>query len=387
MNPDASTGQYVDQGEGSRAFVSNSLPPNPPIRLKGDTQVLLSQANIALGRLDGSIQTLPNPDIHVGMYLLKEALMSSQLEGKQCSLAYVLTEEVRTLSRPRFRYIEKVFNYISATNHGLELLKYQPFSLDILQKTHAWLMAGTPGLDLSVGEWRQTRIRPGPPGSRLHPAAYSPPRYREIPGAMRELESFLSKKDTVPLLLRIAYVHAQLAAICPFYVGNDQIGRLLITLMLSEDGTLAKPVLYLSQYFSRHRQRYYYHLQGVRDHGGWESWLAFFLRGVIEVSEQATPIARDILKLRERDRQTIDGLYGTLPPKGHRLLEVLFERPFITVSGSQDLIGLTYSSTKTLIDRFVEKGILNKLTGRGNFQIFQYTDYVNLFTDEPWDNE
>ena len=263
----------------------------------------------------------------------------------------------------------------------------QSLSLDILRQTHARLLAGVRGHELSPGEWRQTLVWIGPPSSRLNEAAFVPPPPQEVPGALRELERFLSEKSTLPLLVRVGLAHAQLETIHPFRDGNGRIGRLFITLMLCEQRTLAKPVLYLSHYFKRHRQRYYDHLQAVRDHGDWESWLAFFLQGVIEVSGQATCTARDILTLRERHRQIITGRFGRAAANGHRVLEILFERPFITAPGIRDLLGTSYAAANNLVARFVENGILKEFTGQKRNRIFQYADYINLFTDEPWDDE
>lgn len=383
MNLGARAGRYVEQDGGYQAFVPTPLPPNPPIRLEGDLQALLSEADVALGRLDGSIQTLPNPYLFVAMYVRKEAVLSSQIEGTQSSLVDVLAAEAKALSPDRPQDFDEVLNYVGAMQLGLELLRDRPRFLDILRQTHARLLAGARGHKLSPGEWRQTLVWIGPPGSRPREATFIPPPPEEVPGALRELERFLSEERTLPLLVRAGLAHAQLETIHPFRDGNGRIGRLLIALMLCEREVLAKPVLYLSHYFKRHRQQYYDRLQAVRDRGDWESWLAFFLRGVVEVSEQATRTARDILSLRERHRQIITANFGGAAGNGHRILEILFERPFITVPAVRDLLGTGYAAANNLVTRFVQSGILKEFTGQKRNRIFQYADYINLFSDKP----
>ena len=383
MNPDTRAGRYVEQDGGYQAFIPAPLPPHPPIRLEGDLQALLSEADVALGRLDGSIQTLPNPYLFVTMYVRKEAVLSSQIEGTQSSLVDVLAAEAKALSPDRPQDFDEVLNYVGAMQLGLELLRDRPRFLDILRQTHARLLAGARGHKLSPGEWRRTLVWIGPPGSRPREATFIPPPPQEVPGALRELERFLSEERTLPLLVRVGLAHAQLETIHPFRDGNGRIGRLLITLMLCEREVLAKPVLYLSHYFKRHRQQYYDRLQAVRDHGDWESWLAFFLRGVVEVGGQATRTARDILSLRERHRQIITANFGGAAGNGHRVLEILFERPFITVPAVRDLLGTGYAAANNLVTRFVQSGILKEFTGQKRNRIFQYADYINLFADKP----
>lgn len=387
MSPDTETGRYVEQGEGYRAFIPKPLPPDPPVRVEGSLQALLSEADVALGRLDGSIQTLPNPYLFVTMYVRKEAVLSSQIEGTQSSLVDVLAAEAKALSPDRPQDFDEVLNYVGAMHLGLELLEARPRFLDILRQTHARLLAGARGHDLSPGEWREVPVWIGPPGSHLREATFVPPPPQEVPDALRDLERFLSEESALPLLVRVGLVHAQLETIHPFRDGNGRIGRLLITLMLCEQGVLAKPVLYLSHYFKRYRQEYYDHLQAIRDHGDWEAWLAFFLRGVVEVSGQATRTARDILALRERHREIITGGFGHAAANGHRVLEDLFERPFITVPGVRDLLDTSYATANNLVARFVKSGILKEFTGQRRNRIFQYVDYIGLFSDEPRGDE
>lgn len=377
------SGQYVNQDGGYRAFIPTPLPPNPPIKIEGELQTRLSKADVALGRLDGSIQTLPNPDLFVAMYIRKEAVLSSQIEGTQSSLMDVLAAEARVLSPGRPRDVDEVFNYVRAINYGLEHLEDLSLSVRLLREIHAQLLAGARGQHLTPGKLRRTQVWIGPTNCGLSEATFVPPPPDQVPKALYELERFLRGHNSVPLLVRVGLAHAQFETIHPFRDGNGRLGRLLITLMLCERRTLIKPVLYLSYFFKRHRQQYYDHLQAVRDHGAWESWLAFFLQGVLEVSEQAARTAREILILRERHRQVITDRFGGAAANGHRVLEVLYERPIISAPGIRDLLGISYQAANNLVSRFVQTGVLLEFTGQKRNRMFLYADYMNLFAEEP----
>lgn len=355
------------------------LPPDPPIRLEGELQTLLSRADRALGRLDGSIQTLPHPDLFVAMYVRKEAVLSSQIEGTQSSLQDVLAAEARVLSADRPDDVDEVFNYVGAMNHGLSRLATLPVSVRLIREIHERLLAGVRGQHRSPGELRTSQNWIGPGGCTLAEATFVPPPPHEVPRMLGELEGFLHDESPLPLLIRIGLAHAQFETIHPFLDGNGRIGRLLITFLLCEKQVLLKPVLYLSYYFRRHRQRYYEHLQTVRDEGAWEAWLAFFLTGVVEVSQQATETARRILALRERQRQVITESFGRAAGNGHRVLEHLYQHPIVAASEVQDLIQTSYPAANNLVRQFVKHGVLSEMTGQKRNRRFIYRDYIDLF--------
>lgn len=380
-------GRYAKQPNGYRAFIPSPLPPEPKIRLEGDLQTLLSQADRALGRLDGSIQTLPHPDLFVAMYVRKEAVLSSQIEGTQSSLQDVLAAEARVLSSRRPSDVGEVFNYVGAMNYGLERLQDLPVSIRLIREIHAKLLTGVRGQHLTPGELRNSQNWIGPSGCTLAEATFVPPPPHEVPSALTNLERFLHAEIRLPLLIKIGLAHAQFETIHPFLDGNGRIGRLLITFLLCEKQVLLKPVLYLSYYFKRYRQQYYEHLQAVRDEGTWERWLAFFLKGVFEVSQQATNTARQILSLREEHRQIITNQLGRAAGNGHRVLELLYQNPIVSISEVQHLIGTTYPAANNLVTRLVEHGILQELTGQRRNRRFIYMDYIRLFHDEPKDVE
>jgi Fic family protein len=376
-------GRYVQQPTGYRAYIPNPLPPAPAVVISPEMQVLLSQADRALGRLDGSLQTLPNPDLFVFMYVRKEAVLSSQIEGTQSSLQDVLAAEAQILAPNRPRDVNGVVNYVGAMNYGLERLKTLPVSVRLIREIHAELLRGVRGQHLTPGKIRTSQNWIGPSGCALHEATFVPPPPHELMQHLGDLERFLPAEAPLPLLIRIGLAHVQFETIHPFLDGNGRVGRLLITLLLCEQKILLKPVLYLSHYFKRNRQHYYNQLQSVRDHGTWESWLTFFLRGVIEVSGQATETARRILTLRETDRSTITEHFGRAAGNGHRVLEYLYEHPIVSVHQVQKLTGTTYVAANSLVARFVRSGILNETTGQARNRRFMYQRYINLFSDDP----
>lgn len=376
-------GQYVLQPEGYRAFIPAPLPPQPPVQTAGEMQILLSDADRALGYLDGSIQTLPNPDLFVFMYVRKEAVLSSQIEGTQSSLQDLLEAEAKILAPNRPKDVDEVVNYVSAMNLGLELLKDSSISVSIIRKIHERLLQGVRGSNFSPGELRNVQNWIGYAGCTPNEAVFVPPPYNEVPRKLAELEGFFRNTE-LPPLITIGIVHAQFETIHPFLDGNGRVGRLLISFLLAERKILQKPVLYLSHYFKNHREDYYTHLQNVRDRGDWESWLEFFLRGVKEVSGEASETAGKIIALREEHRATIAENLGHAAGNGHRVLEYLYQRPIVSVKEVQGLIGTTYAAANNLVAQMARNGILHEFTGRARNRRFIYRDYISLFhSDEP----
>ena len=377
-------GVYERQRTGYRAFVPRPLPPVPPIQLTGELQKLLSQADLALGRLDGSIQTLPNPDLFVFMYVRKEAVLSSQIEGTQSSLQDLLSAEARIFNPRAPNDVDEVINYVAAMNHGLTRLADLPVSVRLFREIHAKLLAGVRGSRLQPGELRTSQNWIGPGGCTLNEASFVPPPPDRVAECLGALETFLHADDSdLPILIRIGLAHAQFETIHPFLDGNGRIGRLLITFLLVDSGVLQRPVLYLSHYLKQHRKRYYELLQATRDDGAWEEWLAFFLQGVSEVSAQAAETARRILALRERDRTLIVDYLGRAAGNGQRVLDHLYQRPILTVNDVRDLLGVTYPAANQLVERLVEIDVLSEVTGQARNRRFRYGAYVDLFDADP----
>lgn len=381
--PSARAGRYVRQPTGYSAFLPAPLPPDPPVALGGELQALLSRADRALGRLDGSVVTLPNPDLLVFMYVRKEAVLSSQIEGTQSSLQDLLAAEAELFEPAELpRDVDEVINYVSAMNYGLARVADLPVSVRLIKEIHQRLLNGVRGDRLTPGELRRSQNWIGPAGRGLADATFVPPPPEDVPAALGDLERFLHASDELPLLIRIGMAHAQFETVHPFLDGNGRVGRLLVTFLLTERGALHKPVLYLSQYFMRHRQEYYDRLQAVRDRGDWESWLSFFLRGVEQVSLEATETSRRVLALRERHRAAITEHLGRTAGNGHKVHEALFHRPVVTVGVVQQMTGVTFAAANQLVSRLASIGVLREITGYSRNRRFRYDEYVRLFTTE-----
>jgi Fic family protein len=343
----------------------------------------LAEASLALGRLDGSVSTLPNPDLFVFMYVRKEAVLSSQIEGTQSSLQDLLAAEADLLgdsSRPKD--VDEVINYVAAMNYGLARLAKLPVSTRLIREIHGELMKDVRGSRLQPGELRTSQNWIGPAGATIADASFVPPPPHEVAAALSALEKFIHRRDATPLLARVGLAHAQFETIHPFLDGNGRVGRLLITFLLCESGVLAKPVLYLSHYFKKHRKEYYEQLQAVRDDGAWEQWLEFFLRGIAVVSTEAADTARRILALREMHRATITEHLGRAAGNGLKVLESLYQRPIVSVADVMALTGTTRPSANTLVARLVQFGVLEEITGHARNRRFSYGPYVRLFSEE-----
>jgi Fic family protein len=375
------SGRYVTQPSGYRAFLPASLPPDPPIRIEGDFQRLLSQADRALGRLDGSIQTLPNSDLFVFMYVRKEAVLSSQIEGTQSSLQDLLAAEADLFTADMPRDVDEVVNYVGAMNHGLERLKELPLSIRLISEIHGRLLQGVRGAHLTPGELRRSQNWIGPGGCGLNDATFVPPPPDEVAPALGDLEIFLHNPGDIPALVQIGLAHAQFETIHPFLDGNGRVGRLLITFFFCQQEILQRPVLYLSYYFKRHRAEYYDRLQAVRDRGDWEGWLNFFVTGVLETSREATETARRILALREEHRSRITENLGRAAGNGHRILEHLYQRPVLKVAEIEKLLDITYAAANGLVSRLAALGLLQEITGQKRHRVFRYAPYLDLFAD------
>ncbi|MCY4110693.1 MAG: Fic family protein [Chloroflexi bacterium] len=369
-------GRYVAQPQGYRAFMPSPLPPEPPVQLDGGLQALLSQADQALGRLDGSIQTLPDPDLFVFMYVRKEAVLSSQIEGTQSSLQDVLAAEAQIRSPDRPRDVDEVINYVTAMNHGLDRLQTLPISVRLIREIHAWLLEGVRGSRLQPGELRRRQNWIGPTGCTLNEATFVPPPHRVVPNALGALEAFIHSPSELPVLIQIGLIHAQFETIHPFLDGNGRVGRLLITFLLCQRGILGEPVLYLSHFFRQHRGEYYDRLQAVRDRGDWEGWLAFFLRGAAAVSSEAAETVRRILTLREEHRALVTERLGRAAADGHRVLGRLYRQPFLTVADVPPITGTNYPAANRLVARLVRIGVLEEITESRRNRVFRYGPYL-----------
>jgi Fic family protein len=371
-------GVYIQQPTGYRAFVPATLPPDPPIKME-TLEPLLSQASAAVGRLDGAASTLLNPDLFVAMYVRREAVLSSQIEGTQSTLEDLLTYEMDADDPRPLKDVEEVVNYIAAMNYGLERLETLPPSSRLIREIHGKLLRGGRGAERSPGEFRTSQNWIGPGNAPLSLATFVPPPVHELGAALANFERFLNGEQQLPILVHCGLAHAHFETIHPFLDGNGRVGRLLITFLLVYRGMLVKPMLYLSHYLKTHRTAYYDHLMAVRNDGDWEGWLQFFLRGVQDTAEEATANIRAINKMREEHHRLIQEQGGTATT--FRVHDLLFYQPIVTVPFVVRTLSVSFHTALRAMTQLEEFAIVTELTASRRNRRFRYSPYLALFED------
>src|SRR5215471_6578953 len=372
-------GRYIVKKSGDesfRAFVPPPLPPKPPVKLDL-LQRLLEEANQALGRLDGLTSILPDPSLFIYLYVRKEAVLSSQIEGTQSSLSDLLLFESEETPGVPLEDVQEVSNYVAAMNHGLRRLQEGfPLSLRLICEIHGILLAHGRGSDKHPGEFRTSQNWIG--GTRPGNAPFVPPPPQDVIECMGALETFLHRDlpDT-PLLVKAALAHVQFETIHPFLDGNGRLGRLLITFLLCAAGAIREPILYLSLYFKTHRQRYYELLDRVRATGDWETWLEFFLAGVKETSVQASQSAHQILTLLEEDRRKIERL-GRPAASILRLHQHMLRKPILSIPATAEQLSVSAPTVAKAIHHMQRLGIVRETTGKQRHRLFVYRRYVDI---------
>lgn len=372
-------GVFVRQSGGYESFRPAPLPPDPPIEIGQRLALLLSRADQAIGRLDGAIQNMPNPDLFVAMYVRQEAVLSSQIEGTQSTLDDLLAVELEP-SLGDARDVDEIVNYVRAMKYGLDRLSSVPLSLRLIREIHAQLLAGGRGANKQPGEFRRDQNVIAAGGVRdIRQATFVPPTVPDMTAALDNFERLLHTATELPVLLQIGIAHAQFETIHPFLDGNGRVGRLLITFQLVHGGVLHRPVLYLSLYLKRNRLDYYDQLMSVRHTGAWEGWLEFFIRGVAETAEEATRKAQAIVALQERLRRQIQS--ERMPTSALRLLDHLFDRPLTHVKLASAQLGVSFVTANKLLELFERNGVVREVTGRKRDRIFRFEPYLGLFDD------
>lgn len=371
------SGKFIRQQSDYTAFIPNPLPPEPPVQIDSEMLYLLSAADRRLGRLDGITQILPNPDLFVAMYVKKEAVLSSQIEGTQASLLDILEEDDENHTYKE-KSVEEVVNYVSAMNYGIKRLQELPLCLRLIKEIHSVLLKNVRGGERNPGEFRKSQNWIGPGGCTLSTATFVPPPVLEMQEAMSNLEIFLNNDaDTIPPLIKIGLLHAQFETIHPFLDGNGRVGRLLITFWLCQQEILTKPLLYLSYYFKQNRLEYYDRLMEVRLRGDWEGWIKFFLKGIADVSDEAINTAKRILVLKDHHTSLISQQTKN-PSNGLKLLEILFEHPLITIGKVAEMLEVSYPTANTLVNDFCNIGLLKSNSQTQRNKKFSYFEYVNI---------
>lgn len=375
-------GRFVSRataGEPFEAFVPNPLPPDPPIELGGERSERLSEATLALGRLDGVFIVLPDKLHFLYQYVRKEAVLSSQIEGTQSSLSDLLLFEAEEAPGVPLHDVIEVSQYVGALDHGLHRIRGGfPISARLFREIHGVLLSRGRGSDRDPGEFRRSQNWIG--GTRPGNAAFVPPPPEVVVELMSDLERFLHQGARLPPLIKAALAHLQFETIHPFLDGNGRVGRLLITLLLCEANVLTEPLLYLSLFFKVHRQRYYELLQQVRTDGDWEDWIDFFLDGVTQTARGAVDTANRALDLIARDRDRI-GEIGRVSSSALRVFSVLQKQPVITISQADERLGLSRPTIGAAFRRLEEMGIVREVSGRKRGQVFVYREYLDLLSE------
>ncbi|MCK5125357.1 MAG: Fic family protein [candidate division Zixibacteria bacterium] len=377
------TGQYIistTTGENFKAFVPAPLPPVPPLEVNNNLREQLDNAILLLGRLDSLSDLLPDPLLFIYMYVRKEAVLSSQIEGTQSSLSDLLLFENDAVPGVPIDDVREVSNYVSALNHGLERIKSGfPISSRLIRDIHRILLSKGRGSAKKPGEFRRSQNWIG--GSRPGNARFVPPPHDYLPDCMSALENFIhDKPQKTPILIKAALVHAQFETIHPFLDGNGRLGRLLITLMLCSHNILKEPMLYLSLFFKNHRQDYYECLQDLRTKGNWEHWLSFFLEGIILTAEQAIGTAKTILSMQKKHREIVvknqHNVNSVL-----RVFDCFQLQPVASIQTIAKKTELSPPTISSALKELQKLGIVEEVTGMRRNRLYRYKDYLAILSE------
>ena len=381
MNKEDRVGTYVKSttaGESYSAYVPKPLPPVPGLQMDA-IHPLLEKANLAVGRLDGIGSILPDQELFLYMYIRKEAVLSSQIEGTQSSLSDLLMYENEEAPGVPEHDVIEVSNYVAAMEHGLNrLAEGFPVCLRLIKEIHEVLLSKGRGSIKQPGEFRKSQNWIG--GTRPGNAKFVPPPHEQLMGLLGELEKFIYDSGSLPTLIKVALAHVQFETIHPFLDGNGRLGRLLITFILCSDGVLEKPLLYLSLYFKTHRELYYDYLQSVRKTGDWESWITFFLEGVIETADQAVVTAKRIIDVITEDRKKIESL-GSSSSSALMVHHYLEKHSITDIGHIVKHCGLTVPTVTKSIKSLEKLGIVEEITGKERYKIYVYKKYLNVLSD------
>lgn len=371
-------GNFVQQPQGYKAFIPNDFPPKKMITFSPDVYLANDKATLMLGKLDGMAQIIPDVSFFLSTYVQKEAALSSNIEGTKATMH----DAIRAAVSPSDSIpddVENIFSYIEAVKYGFGQVRKNPITLRIIRDLHEKLMADTQeGVGKTPGEFRKTQNWIG--GTRPDSADFVPPPPRELNKALADIEKFLNLPQPYSPLIKAALLHAQFETIHPFLDGNGRTGRLLIALQLHHDKMLEYPVLYLSEYFKRHRDVYFDRLSGYHNRGEVERWVLFFLEGVVAIAEEAIEVSKKLVALREKDMTLAHSLGGKQAKTAIKLLEGLFGQPIVDVAKVEEITGLSRPAANALVKKFVDIEILRQVDKTDTYgRQFVYAEYLVLF--------
>lgn len=371
-------GTLVSNLSGEMAYESfrpASLPPNPPIEVGGELLTKLIDANKKVATLEGLSSRIPNMNLFVSMYVRKEALLSSQIEGTQCTLEDILNPLIENNTN---RDVSDVVNYIRATEFALERLKTLPLCNRLIKETHAVLLESVRGQEKNPGEFRYSQNWIGGQGSTIKNARYIPPNPNDMLTAMSDLEKYINNDDSLDPLIQAALIHYQFETIHPFLDGNGRVGRLLITLFLMEKGILTTPALYISYYLKMNRVEYYDRMMQVRRTGDYEQWVTFFLQAFADSAEDAIRTIDQLTALHDTNLLKFDTLTKRQRSSVLKVFTYLESNPIIDIQKTADFLKVSYNTVSKIVSILIEKGILEQTAKSGKAKIYSYTAYLNI---------
>ena len=369
-------GCFITNLSGEMAYQSfrpNPLPPEPPIEMSNEMIAKLVDANRKLATLDGLSSRIPNMDLFVSMYVRKEALLSSQIEGTQCTLDDILNpfaEENTNLN------VSDVVNYIRAEEFAINRLQTLPLCNRLIKETHAVLMEGVRGQEKNPGEFRYSQNWIGGQGSTLRNARYIPPNPEDMINAMSDLEKYMNGEDSLDPLIQAALIHYQFETTHPFLDGNGRVGRLLITLFLMEKKILSTPSLYISYFLKMNRIEYYDRMTQVRKTGDYEQWILFFLQALSDSAEDAIQTIDELTKIHNRNAQKFNSMTKRQQTNAINFLIYLEKNPIIDIQKTAAALNLAYNTVAKSVALFVDNGILQQTEKSGRSKIYSYVDYL-----------
>ena len=356
------------------SFVPNSLPPNPPIEMDDELIQLLMAAHRSVAKLEGISSLIPNVDLFVSMYVRKEALLSSQIEGTQATLDDILDPNIEENVNQE---IAEVINYIKASTYAHNRLHELPLCNRLLRETHEVLMDGMRGSEKSPGEFRKSQNWIGPVGSTIRTANYIPPNIEDMASAMSDFEKYMNQDDDQDALIRIAILHYQFETIHPFLDGNGRVGRLLINLWLITKKLLSFETLYMSYYFKRNRIEYYDRLMETRTKGNYEQWVKFFLKATKESADDAINTIEELTLLHERNKTLVEKSEKAMK-NVMKVFLYLEMHPIVDINKTSEDLGITFNTTSRAISKLVKLGILEQTVRSQRYRVFAYQDYLKI---------
>lgn len=370
-------GEYIKNLSGEaeyKSFRPSALPPKPELDISSDMLMKLVKANTELARLDMASRLIPNTELFVSMYVRKEALLSSQIEGTQCTLDDVLDPNI---DANRNLDVEEVVNYVRAASYALEKMKNLPLCSRLLKEIHRELMSGVRGQEKDPGEFRRSQNWIGPANCALKDARYIPPNVEDMERAMSDLEKYMNEGEKYDPLIRIALIHYQFETIHPFLDGNGRIGRLMILLYLIDQKILSKPVIYISYFLKKNQIEYYDRISEVRRSGNYEQWVSFFLEAVSAAAEDALQTIEKLSALHEKDFQLLP-----VSKRGKDAVRTLFDYiwqyPIIDIGKTAEHLGLSYNAVSNAVKKLMELGILRETTNASRNRVFAYDAYLTI---------